>query len=283
MHFYGRAEESAKRILSVFQSGDVPAALARVFIHRMDTDTPCRKWSWNNQLITALMGFDDARGFRQWEEVGRHVRKGQKGFPILVPCHVKREVENEKTGQTEERPVLVGFKHCIVFGYEQTDGEALPEDQSTLSFIEALPLVDVARSWGLTVKTFNGAKAKYLGYYRHNQAIRLGVAKLATWSPELVQAADDRLGNLTERGQHWRSETVAELGGAILLDCMGLERDADAGGCWEYVSKYAEAAQIEPLAACQRVLKRTCDAVALILSEYDRITTGTQAETVQAA
>ena len=79
--------------------------------------------------------------------------------------------------------------------------------------------------------------------------------------------ADHRLGTLKERGQHWRSETVAELGGAILLSCMGFEKDIDPGGCWEYVNAYATDAKLEPITACQRVLKRTCDAVALILTE----------------
>jgi hypothetical protein len=58
---------------------------------------------------------------------------------------------------------------------------------------------------------------------------------------------------------------VAELGGAVLLECLGHETDSDRGGCWEYVQAYATDAGIEPITACQRVLKRTCDAVALIL------------------
>jgi hypothetical protein len=40
---------------------------------------------------------------------------------------------------------------------------------------------------------------------------------------------------------------------------------SDRGGCWEYVTAYATDAGIEPITACQRALKRTCDAVALIL------------------
>ena len=76
---------------------------------------------------------------------------------------------------------------------------------------------------------------------------------------------------MNERGQHWRSETVAELGSAVLLDCIGLDRESDKGACWRYVTGYATAAKIEPIAACQRVLKRTCDAVALILTEYDKL------------
>ena len=71
---------------------------------------------------------------------------------------------------------------------------------------------------------------------------------------------------------------------AILLDSMGLERESDKGGAWDYVQRYARDAEIEPLTACQRVLKRTCDAVALILAEYDRIRAeNTPEATVQAA
>ncbi len=51
----------------------------------------------------------------------------------------------------------------------------------------------------------------------------------------------------------------------ILLEVLGFERDSDRGGCWKYVSGYAESAELEPVAACQKVLKHTCDAVALIL------------------
>ena len=99
----------------------------------------------------------------------------------------------------------------------------------------------------------------------------LGVENLSTWAHELVHAADDRLGQLKERGQHWRSETVAELGGAVLLEVLGYETDSDRGGCWEYVTAYATDAGIEPVTACQRVLKRMCEAVALILDTAETL------------
>ena len=67
--FYGKAETAANRILDLFKSGDVPKALAPIFIRRNDA-IPCRAWSWSNQLLTALAGYDDARGFRQWHQPG---------------------------------------------------------------------------------------------------------------------------------------------------------------------------------------------------------------------
>ena len=70
MKFYGKAEESAKVILEAFRNpNSLPKPLAQVFIHRED-NVPCRSWSWRNQLLVALQGYKDARGFRQREEAG---------------------------------------------------------------------------------------------------------------------------------------------------------------------------------------------------------------------
>jgi len=94
--FFRQAENAAGRILEAFQAGSVPKALAPVFVRRKD-DVPCRAWSWSNQLLVALAGHSDARGYRQWQQVGRHVRKGEKGFHILVPMVGKKTVEDLST------------------------------------------------------------------------------------------------------------------------------------------------------------------------------------------
>ena len=265
MRFYRKAESAASRILEAFRSGNLPQALAPVFIRRQD-NIPCRGWSWSNQLLTALAGTSDARGYRQWQEVGRHVKKGAKAFPILVPMIGKRAGKDAETGEETEDTFLYGFTSAPVFRLEDTEGDPLPPpDPAVAEWLESLPLRAVAESWGLSIDAYNGRPGSALGKYRGGEGIALGVENWATWAHELCHAADDRLGHLTERGQHWRSETVAELGGAILLEILGHERDADRGGCWEYVKAYSDSAGIDPVAACQRVLKRTCDAVALIL------------------
>jgi len=144
MQFYGKAEQAATRIVSLFQSGDVPRALAPIFIRR-DGNEPCRKWSWNNQLLTALAGFDDARGFRQWQDAGRFVRKGEHGFPILCPVQTPVTRTEADTGETVKAVAVVGFTSTIVFGYEQTDGQELPDRARDRAFIERLPLLDVGK------------------------------------------------------------------------------------------------------------------------------------------
>jgi hypothetical protein len=140
-----------------------------------------------------------------------------------------------------------------------------------LQWIDALPLIEVARTWGLNVDAFNGAEGKALGKYFKDEAIGVGVKNLSTWAHELLHAADHRVGNLKEKGQHWRFETVAELGGAILLECLGYSSESDRGGCFDYISNYATEAGLQPIQACMDVLKRTCDAVELILTEAGKL------------
>ncbi len=264
MKFYRKAESAATLILEAFRSENLPKALAPIFVNRKD-DVPCRRWSWSNQLLAALSGTGDARGYRQWETVGRHVKKGSKSFPILCPCI--RKFEDKETG--EEKAAIYGFTSAPVFRLEDTEGDPLPgPDPETVAWLESLPLRDVAESWGVSVDCFNGKGSGRLGSYRYGDttAIALGVKNLSTWAHELVHAADDRARTITRApGQQPDNEVVAELGGAILLEILGHNSESDRGGCWEYVKRYAEKAKLDPVQACQRLLKRTCDCVALIL------------------
>lgn len=269
---YRKAEDAANRLLNGFKAGNLPKPLAAIFIRRKD-DSPCRQWSWSNQLIVALCGYSDARGYRQWEQVGRHVKKGEKAFPILCPCIRKRTENNPQTGQEEERSYLYGFTSAPVFGFEQTEGDDLPTgDRRVDAWFRSLPLREVAESWGLSLGTFNGEKAKYLGYYRHGQGIALGVENLATWAHELIHAADDRNGSLTRKpGQQPDNEIVAELGGAVLLEILGFETESDRGGCWQYVETYAKQEERDTLAVCMSLLNRVCDSVALVLDTAEEL------------
>lgn len=70
-----------------------------------------------------------------------------------------------------------------------------------------------------------------------------------------------------------KREVVAELGGVVLLKLLGHDHEADLGGCWEYVRRYAGDEKIEVLSACGKVLDRTCGAVALILDTAEALRT----------
>ena len=65
-------------------------------------------------------------GFRKWQELGRHVRKDEKGIGIFAPCRYKRKSKDESGDEREVQDVR-GFRVVHVFDISQTDGEELPE------------------------------------------------------------------------------------------------------------------------------------------------------------
>lgn len=58
-----------------------------------------------------------------------------------------------------------GFKTATVFSVECADGKELPKvDDEITQWINALPLVEVARAWVLNVEACNGRDGKALGH-----------------------------------------------------------------------------------------------------------------------
>lgn len=267
--------EVADRIVEAFlRPESLPHALAPIFIRRKD-DIPCRKWSWHNQLIAALNGTTDARGIRQWNDAGRRVRSGSHAIWILAPC-VRTLKEKDDAGHESEHRILYGFRSVAVFAVEDTEGEPLPAaDDRYDTWVQQLPLLEVAKAWGITVGTYTGTDATPLGYFQHGltgQAVMLGVENLSTWAHEMVHAADHRLEGLEHRDRPHK-EIVAELGSAVLLECLGLSQDADLGGAYAYIQQYADEARKEPVRACIEVVDRVCSCVKLILDTAESIST----------
>jgi hypothetical protein len=143
-----KVQEATRAILEAFETGTVPAALANVFLYR-GASFPCQKWSWRNRLLAAGHGHCDARGFRQWQEVGRHVKAGERAVYILVPCFKKKLDEDAPSDEAD--CFLAGFTAAAVFGYSQTDGEPLAEHVAAEAHLASLPLRDVALAWGLDI------------------------------------------------------------------------------------------------------------------------------------
>jgi hypothetical protein len=60
-------------------------------------------------------------GFKKWQSMGRHVKRGEHGIPILAP--ILKKVEDDEGEEVEK---LIGFKVVYVFDISQTDGDPLP-------------------------------------------------------------------------------------------------------------------------------------------------------------
>lgn len=100
-------------------------------------------YSFGNLLLILRQCPDATRvaGFRVWQDLGRQVRKGERGIAILAPCTYRPVAEDqeqgEATGGTAEKTAAVGegrparqvrgWRRVHVFDVAQTDGDPLPQ------------------------------------------------------------------------------------------------------------------------------------------------------------
>lgn len=274
------AELAFEQIMAAFEHPeDLPERMAKTYL--IGKDRYCSRWSQRNQLLVWLAGHDDAATDRTWLRRGREVRKDEldKPFAILKPIIKKfpqrtevLDSDGEPTGTVNTTWIsyLAGFEAWRVYGIEQTDivDEALwaqhAGDGKDKEFLESLPWLAVADKWGLEVDSFGGGDGWY-GFYEHGKRIGLSVAEYQTWAHEMIHAAEDKLGTLTQApGQQPDNELVAELGACVLLTLAGLDHEIDLRFCWEYISKYSSG---DPRKQAFVLLGRICGAVELILAE----------------
>lgn len=242
------------KIIAALVDGNLPSALARVFIRR---GRPCDSWSFCNRLFTVFAGTDDARGYRQWRAVDRQVKSGAKAFHIFIPLVRKTKEVDETTGEEVESIHHYGFGTTAVFRVEDTEGAPLEDAEAEKRIISALPLLHVAETWGIKVDASFRA-----GWYDKDQKrIGLGVANSTTWLHELCHAADDRISKL-KGGQHPDQEIVAQLSASTLAQILGEETDLG------YTANYVESYAGKDLAvACLPLVDRVCCLVQSILDQ----------------
>jgi hypothetical protein len=242
--------ETLNSILEAFETGNIPEAIA--FSMFPFPDLPSSNWSVLNRITIFLSGTADARGFRQWNDAGRHVKRGAKAIHILVPRMIKRKIPSE-TGEAEDEEVLSGFMARPVFRVEDTDGEPLDYEQLELP---PLPLMERAKEWGLTVRAVPG-NYQYHGYfYQDKQEIGLASKDEAVFFHELAHAAHMRIVGDLKTVPPWEKEVVAELAAAALCKILGKDSN-HLGTSYQYVRHYAEQEGLSPLKACLRVIGET--------------------------
>lgn len=86
------------------------------------------QYSFGNVLLILAQKPDATRvaGYRTWQSLDRHVKKGEKAIRIIAPAYHKRRDIDAHTGEEVERQVTF-FRSAAVFDYSQTEGKPLPE------------------------------------------------------------------------------------------------------------------------------------------------------------
>ena len=168
-------------------------------------------------------------GFRAWNQLGRFVKKGEKGIMILAPI-VRRKPDN--SDDEKESSLIAGFRAAYVFDVSQTDGQDLPQ----IGVVHGEP-----REHGDGLRKFAAAQNITVEYSEHiapargtsyggRIALLPGQPPAEEFSALVHELAHELLHRGDRREQTSRTirETKAEATAFVVCHAVGLETGSSA-------------------------------------------------------
>jgi hypothetical protein len=190
-------------------------------------------YSFGNILEIARQKPDATRvaGLYAWNQLGRKVKKGERGIRNLAPMIGIRRKKDEKAEQdirTQNRAVLVGFRAACVFDVSQTEGAELPEFSERVSGNAGEyrdRLVDFVIAQGIALE-FKESIAPALGMsYGGKIALLPGQSSAEEFSTLVHELAHEMLHKAERRTATTKTvrETEAEAVAFVVGKTIGLE------------------------------------------------------------
>ena len=214
-------------------------------------------------------------GIRTWNELGRFVKKGEKGIQILAPVtgfrRKKAETERDATADTETKPqpVLIGFRAVYVFDYAQTEGVDLPEIEHRITGEvggNRDRLIDFLAQQNIKLE-FNEKIAPALGVsYGGKIALLPGQSRAEEFTTLVHETAHELLHKAERRTMTTAvvRETEAESVAFIVGQAVGLQMGTASS---DYIQLYKGNAAL--LAESLEVIQRTASTILRALRTED--------------
>ena len=237
MAFSEKAQESLDKVVKRFEDGDL-SPIREIALLKRSAEVPFDRWSFSNRVIAFFQSDSlDLRGYRQWEEVNRTVKKGAKASYILAPIMAKVGDEyDEESGETVPIKRCVNFKAIPVLKYDDTDGEEVDYGYSK---IEPPPLLNVAEKFGIEIN-YQELIGAYGSANLDTGNIRLATDDEAIFFHELahsIRVKSGLIGTGLTKEQYAREEVIAQFTATVLADIYGMDI---SGESWKYIAHYVD-------------------------------------------
>jgi len=127
------ADAKVKRLLGELEMGVEELMTSEGWQNHLDVMSRFHNYSFNNQWLIAhqMPGASKVSSFKNWQEMGRQVNKGEKALSVLAPMMITlRDKDGNPVldDKGKERKIPRGYRAIPVFDISQTSGENLPED-----------------------------------------------------------------------------------------------------------------------------------------------------------
>ena len=134
-----RAQERMQQALALLEDGIAGILDSDSFAGYLRAMSRFHHYSAHNVALILAQRPDATRvaGYRAWQQLGRQVRKGEKGLVILVPLVSRVKGDGDTEADEQDERVVTRFGVGYVFDVAQADGEPLPEPPAVQAITNA--------------------------------------------------------------------------------------------------------------------------------------------------
>lgn len=213
----------------------------------LDTMAKFPHYSLNNNILIMMQKPDATlcQSYTGWKQMGRFVKRGEKGIRILAPAPYKLEQERDKLddkgravldkdGEPVKETVQINvtaFKPVSTFDLSQTEGEPLPSigvSELTGSVEGYRKLVDAITAASPVPVGFEDIQGSAKGYFHIGEnriAIQANMGEVQTVKPLIHEMAHAKLHNMEaqkarEDGEQTRSSKEVEAESVAYTVCQ---------------------------------------------------------------
>lgn len=251
-------EMTTERIIEELEKGRIPWQKPWTGVKSGAYNRISKKpYSLLNQMLLGKAG--EWASFKQWTELGGHIRKGEKSS--FVTFWKVQEIEEIKEDGTKEIKQIPLLRYYNVFHISQVEGVE-PLEMETLNTTEPIETAekvfkDYVTREGIRVEQTASNKAYYSPTF---DLIHLPLIEQFTRAEEYYSTAfheathstmkesrcnrqEDRKGKLVAFGseEYSKEELVAEIGSANILNLLGIETDHSFQNSTAYIQSWIKA------------------------------------------
>lgn len=250
------------------------------------------RYSINNQILIMMQKPDATmcQSFTGWKEMGRFVKKGEKGIRVMAPAPYKMEREQDKLGN-DGKPVLDkdgepvkevvevkvnAFKPVSTFDISQTEGEPVPRlgvDELTGSVEGYATLMEAIKQASPVPISFENIESGAKGYYQVEEnriAIQEGMSEVQTVKTALHEASHASLHNKeamnadSDKKSRNQKECEAESVAYVVCQHYGIDTSEYS---FPYVAGWSSDKEIPELKASLDTIRRAASDLIVKIDE----------------
>lgn len=286
------AEKLEAGVKDVFQGENYKAYL--------DFCAKMPRYSVNNQILIMMQKPDATmcQSFTGWKEMGRFVKKGEKGIRVMAPAPYKMEREQDKIG-ADGKPVLDkdgepikevveimvnAFKPVSTFDVSQTDGDPVPRlgvEELTGSVEGYATLMEAIKQASPVPISFENIESGAKGFFHVEEnriAIQEGMSETQTVKTALHEASHATLHNKeaqnSDSDKKSRNQKECEAESVAYVVCQHYGIDT-AEYSFPYVAGWSSDREVPELKASLDTIRRAAaDLIVKIDEKVAELTQG---------